>query len=252
MHSKRLIATVLFTATLISVRAFAAVAVDAPAAVTPDQALTALKDGNARFVDAKTSAPRRDAARRAETVKNGQHPVATLIACSDSREPVEIIFDQGIGDLFVVRVAGNVANTDEIGSAEYGTSHLGAPLLIVLGHTECGAVTAVATHAEVHGSIPALVAPIQPAVDKAQKEHPDLKGKELVPAAIEANVFQSIEDLLKHSEMTRKLVAGNKLRIEGAVYDLSTGSVKWLGAHPQQKTLLETVEKTRELEPAHH
>lgn len=231
-----------FLLTFSSVRA----ANDAPS-ITPDQAFTALKEGNQRFVDAKTTGPRRDAARRTDTVKNGQHPIATVIACSDSREPVEILFDQGIGDLFVVRVAGNVANTDEIGSAEYGTGHLNSSILVVLGHTGCGAVTAVATHAEVHGSIPALVAPIVPAVEKAQKANPELKGKDLVPAAIEANVFQSMEDLLKRSEIVSKLVVDGKLRVEGAVYDLDTGKIKWLGAHPQQKALVEAAHA----EPAH-
>ena len=222
-------------------------ATEAVPGVTPDQALTALKEGNARFVDGKTTSPRRDAARRADTVKNGQHPAATVIACSDSREPVEIIFDQGIGDLFIVRVAGNVANTDEIGSAEYGTDHLGSSVLLVLGHTQCGAVTAVVMHDEVHGSIPALVAPIVPAVEKAQKANPDLKGKDLVPAAVEANVFQSMEDLLKRSELISKMVVEGKLRVEGAVYDLDTGKIKWLGPHPQQKALIEAPHA----EPAH-
>jgi carbonic anhydrase len=217
---------------------------------TPEQVLAALKDGNARFVEVRAKAPHRDAERRTETAKNGQRPNATVIACSDSREPVEILFDQGIGDLFVIRVAGNVANTDEIGSAEYGCEHLGTPLLLVLGHTECGAVTAVVTHADVHGSIPALIAPIKPAVDKAQKEHPELKGKELVPAAIDANVFQSIQDLLKCSAMLRQLVKDGKLRMEGAVYDIATGQIKWLGAHPQQKALLEmNASAVREHEP---
>lgn len=218
---------------------------------TPEQVLTALKDGNARFVESRAKAPHRDADRRADTAKNGQRPNATVIACSDSREPVEILFDQGIGDLFVIRVAGNVASTDEIGSAEYGCDNLGTPLLLVLGHTACGAVTAVVTHAEVHGSIPALIAPIKPAVEKAQKEHPELHDKELVPAAIEANVFQSIEDALKRSATLRQRVKDGKLRMEGAVYDLATGQVKWLGAHPQQKALLETKQVSApEPEPA--
>jgi len=196
---------------------------------TPDEALARLKSGNVRFVEGKPEHPRADAKRRAETVKDGQHPIATVIACADSREPVEIIFDQGIGDVFVIRVAGNVCNADEVGSAEYATEHLSTPLCLVLGHTNCGAVTAAATNAELHGSAGALVDGIKPAVAAAQKEHPELKDKALVAAAIEANVRQSIANLQSRSPGIAKLVAAGKLRIEGGIYDLETGEIRWLG-----------------------
>jgi carbonic anhydrase len=196
---------------------------------TPDEALARLKNGNARFVAGKAEHPRADANRRAETAKDGQHPIATVIACSDSREPVEIIFDQGIGDVFVVRVAGNVCNTDEVGSTEYATEHLNTPLCVVLGHTNCGAVTAAATNAELHGSVGALVEGIKPAVAAAQKEHPELRDKALVAAAIEANVRQSIANLQSRSPVIARLVAAGKLRIEGGIYDLETGQIRWLG-----------------------
>ncbi|MCY3019290.1 MAG: carbonic anhydrase, partial [Planctomycetota bacterium] len=131
------------------------------AEILPDEALARLKNGNARFADGQPRNPHRNAARRDETVRQGQRPMATVIACSDSRVPVEILLDQGIGDIFAVRVAGNVCNTDEIGSAEYGVDHLGTPLLVVMGHSLCGAVTAVATNAALHGHIAALVEPIK-------------------------------------------------------------------------------------------
>jgi methyl-accepting chemotaxis protein len=210
---------------------------DAPAA-TPDEALQRLQDGNQRFVSGAATNPNTNEARRTETARNGQHPFATVLTCSDSRCPVERLFDQGIGDVFVVRVAGNVAATDEIGSIEYGVGHLETPLLVVLGHTQCGAVTAVATGAEVSGSIPRLVAPIGPAVARAHKEFPDLKGKDLVPQAIRANIWQAIDDLLRTSPEVRERVQSGKVKIVGALYHIEDGKVEWLGTHPDQERLL--------------
>ena len=163
----------------------------------PDQALQRLEQGNARFVAGESTHENTGADRMAETAKNGQHPFATVITCSDSRVPVARVFDQGIGDLFVIRVAGNVSDVDEVGSIEYGVDHLGTPVMVVLGHTNCGAVTAVVTNAELHGSIPPLVDNIKPAVEQARKNHPHLQGKALVPEAVKANVWQSIDDLFK-------------------------------------------------------
>lgn len=202
-----------------------------------DQALKELQKGNVRFAKGKMLQLRRDQARRDETAK-GQHPFVTVLTCSDSRLPPEIVFDQGLGDVFTVRVAGNVADVDEIGTIEYGVGHLHTPLCVVLGHTACGAVTAVVKGAEVHGNIPALVDNIIPAVAEARHQHPELSEDQLVPAVIEANVFQSIADLFTHSEEVRQLVQEGKLRVLGAVYDIQTGKVRWLGVHPGQATLL--------------
>jgi len=157
--------------------------------VSADDALAMLKEGNDRFAAGKSGYPNTAANRRQETASGGQHPFATVLSCSDSRVPVEYIFDRGIGDLFVIRVAGNVADTDEIATAEYGVDHLGTPVLMVLGHTRCGAVTAVATGAQVHGKLPQLVDNIVPAVRKAQTERPDLKGDALVNEAITNNIW---------------------------------------------------------------
>jgi carbonic anhydrase len=205
--------------------------------VKPAEALRRLSEGNQRYAADKSLRGNADAERRLATVKDGQHPFCTVLSCSDSRVPVELLFDQGIGDVFVVRVAGNVCDVDEIGSIEYGVDHLGTPLLVVLGHTHCGAVTAVATGAEVHGSIPALVDNIVPAVKKAQQAHPDLHGAALVPAATEANIWQSIEDLLRHSPAVCQRCREGKVKIVGALYDLENGQVKWLGEHPKQGSL---------------
>jgi len=207
-------------------------------AMSADQAMTLLKEGNARFVAGKPKHPMQDKKRRAATAEKGQKPFVTILACSDSRVPAEILFDRGIGDLFVVRVAGNVADVDEIGTMEYGTDHLGTPLLVVLGHSKCGAVTAVVQGAEVHGNIPALVSKIVPAANKAKEQNPGASGEALVNAAITANVWQAVEDLLKKSDITRERVKKGDLKIVGALYDITSGKVEWLGGHPEQDKLL--------------
>ena len=215
-----------------------AVASNGGAVMTPDAAIEQLQEGNQRYHSGEPKHPRADAQRMEETAEHGQNPFATVITCSDSRVPVERVFDQGIGDIFTIRVAGNVCDVDEVGSIEYGVDHLGTPLFVVLGHTGCGAVTAVVTGAELHGSIPPLVDNIAPAVAAAEHAHPGVHGKDLVPAAVEANVWQSIDDLMRVSPATRSRVKAGTLKIVGAVYDLETGSVKWLGEHPEKAKLL--------------
>lgn len=234
----RRLQTLAVTASLLLFAVSAAQADHHESAVTPDDAMEMLKDGNARFAAGEAEYPNFDAARRAETSTKGQHPFVTVIACSDSRVPVEVLFDQGIGDVFVIRVAGNVSDTDEIGSIEYGVEHLGTPLMVVLGHSQCGAVTAVATSAEVHGSIPELVDNIGPAVASARAEHPEMADAALVPYAIEANVWQSVEDLLTGSPGVAARVAEGKTRVVGAVYDIASGKVNWMGQHPEQASFL--------------
>jgi len=206
--------------------------------INPEQALNKLEEGNSRYVADNCLHPNADASRRSETAIEGQSPFATVIACSDSRVPVEILFDQGIGDIFVIRVAGNVCDVDEVGSIEYGVDHLNTPVCVVLGHTGCGAVTAVCTNAEVHGSIPALVDNIGPAVERARRKYPDLDDKNLVPHAVKYNVYQGIDDLFKSSPAVRDRVRKGTLKVVGAIYDLESGSVKWLGTHPDQSQLL--------------
>lgn len=205
--------------------------------ITPDAALERLRTGNESFASGKSAFPRCSAERRTQTAREGQKPIATVLGCSDSRAPLELLFDQGIGDLFVVRVAGNVASVDETGSVEYAVGHLGTPVIVVLGHSGCGAVTAVATGAELHGSVARLAENIRPAVEKAKAGHPGLSGEALVPAAIEENVWRSAEELFKLSAEVRERVREGTLKVVGAVYDLSSGRVTWLGPHPGQARL---------------
>lgn len=208
-------------------------------ALGPDQALERLQRGNERYVAGKPIHPNADAMRRMVTTKEGQKPYATVLACSDSRVPPEIFFDTGVGELFVVRVAGNVAYFDQVGSIEYAAEHLGTPLLVVLGHTHCGAVTAVAEDAHVAGNIAPMVAGIKPAVAKAKADNPGLSGAALTAKAIEANTWQSIEDVFKQSPEMRLLVREGKVKVVGALYDIESGKVSWLGEHPRQAELLQ-------------
>ncbi len=229
-----------FIASLLSLLAFNAgvYASEAKSDVTSDESLSRLKAGNVRFISGSSIHPNLTPARRHETATSGQHPFATIIACSDSRGPVEAIFDAGVGDLFVVRVAGNVSDVDEIGTAEYGVEHLHTPLLIVMGHSACGAVTAVCKNAHVPGSIPKLVDNIGPAVKRIVKTSGDSVSPSLIDAAIRENVWQSIADLMEHSEIISKKVRGGELQILGAYYDLKSGEVQWMGAHPAQSKIV--------------
>jgi carbonic anhydrase len=202
--------------------------------ISADEALRILKAGNARYVEGKPQHPHQDRVRRALTAAQGQHPLATVLTCSDSRAPAEIIFDQGIGDIFVVRVAGNVAATDEIGSMEYAVDVRAVPLVVVLGHTQCGAVGAVLDNAKLPPNIANLVAPIKPAVDKAREANPDAAKDVLLKAAITGNVWQAIDDMLRQSPIIREKVKDNQVQVVGALYDLDSGQVQWLGPHPDQ------------------
>jgi carbonic anhydrase len=206
---------------------------------TPDQALEMLQKGNRRFMQGKSRHPHMDGKRLylAGTQDQGDHAYATVLTCSDSRVPVEILFDAGVMDIFVVRVAGNVVNTDEAGSIEYGIAHVHTPVMVVLGHTQCGAVTAVTNALQGHGhamerNIAPLVAPIKPAVEQAIKDNPDVHGKDVIPYAIEQNVWQGIEDLFMQSPTARQMHAKGKTRVVGAIYDVHSGRVKWL---PKEK-----------------
>ena len=214
----------------------AAEKLDPSARLLRDASLMLLKEGNARFVAGKQLHPNQDAERRSSTVAQGQEPFATILACSDSREPVELIFDRGVGDLFVVRVAGNVAGTSELASVEYGVAHLHTPLLIVMGHSKCGAVSAVVQGAELPGHLHALVEKIKPAVDKVKAETSD--APDSLAKTIEANVWQTIENILKQSQAVRAGVSSGQLSVIGAVYDLEQGKVTWLGAHPAEASLI--------------
>lgn len=190
-----------------------------------DAALAKLLEGNARYVESRASRPDQTAERRTE-VANGQHPFALVLGCADSRVPPEIVFDQGLGDLFVIRVAGNVLDDQVLASIEYGVHHLHIPLVIVLGHERCGAVAAT-VDAEKSGSTPGghiggLVEAIRPAVKEVAGE------ADPVDAGVRSNVRHVVDELLEE-EVIRELVEKHGLRVVGGRYDLDTGRVDILG-----------------------
>lgn len=211
---------------------------------SPEAIIEMMKAGNGRFVADKSSNPHVDSARlrQAGQENQGDYAYATVLTCSDSRVPVERIFDAGVMDIFVVRVAGNVVDTDEAGSIEYGLSHVNTPVLVVLGHTQCGAVTAVANALEGHGhaleaNIPPLIDNIEPAVKRAKVNNPTIEGAAIIPYGIEENVWQGIEDLFLKSPSTRDLVTSGKVKVVGAIYDVGSGQVKWLPEAKVAETL---------------
>jgi carbonic anhydrase len=185
-----------------------------------------LQAGNARFAAGHAKRPHANLL-RVHQVAGAQAPRAVVLTCSDSRVPPEYIFDQGIGDLFVVRVAGNVANNDEIASAEYAVEHFGSPLLVVLGHSSCGAVSAVVNGEHVPEEIGRMVAHIGEAVGKVRQSQPGLQGAELIAASVRANVVGTIEELQRGSIIASRVHEG-KLKVVGGIYNLPDGKVNWL------------------------
>jgi len=204
-----------------------AVAQDCKRPENSEEALQALMDGNKRFVNSQKKGPRRGSECRRE-VAAGQSPFVAILACADSRVAPEIIFDQGIGDLFVVGVAGNIVNPTNYGiqgSLEFGVAALGAPLIMVLGHSNCGAVagaiSAIQKGTEFPGSIDNIVKTIEPAVQKAKGD----KG-ELLHNSIINNVKLGVDKLSNSDPVISGLVKEGKVKVVGANYDLKTGEVK--------------------------
>jgi carbonic anhydrase len=192
---------------------------------TPAEAIAMLKAGNARFVAGKSTRIPVTPEALAKSEK-GQHPFATILGCSDSRVPIELIFDQGLGDLFVIRLAGNVVDTDVEGSIEYAVAHLKTKLIVVLGHEGCGAVTAAMAAKDEREKEPVgirkLVQQIEPALEGI---NPDLPQSERLQLGVEANVRQSVKEILAfpgHNEARKK----GLFDIVGSVYELHTGRVR--------------------------
>ncbi len=197
--------------------------------VSADSALKLLKEGNVRFVKMKLQHPNQTIERRTNTAEHGQKPFAMVLACSDSRVPVELIFDRGIGDIFIIRVAGNIAmDSSVIGSVEYGAEHVYVPLLVVMGHTQCGAVEAAVAGVHVEGDIRDIQRKIETVAAKVRKNHPRMQGAVLTNEVAKANALQSKKDILSKSKEIRDLVAVGKLKTAVAVYDIKRGSVEWI------------------------
>jgi carbonic anhydrase len=191
--------------------------------VAPADAISKLKEGNGRYTSGSLQHPGQTAERRTE-LANTQHPFAAIVSCSDSRVPPEIVFDQGLGDLFVVRVAGNVINNEGLGSLEYTVDHLGTRLILVLGHQSCGAVDAakktIAAKGKAPGHIQSLVTAIKPAVEATAKD--DLE------TTIKANVKNVVQALRSSTPILKAEVDSGKIQVIGGYYSLDTGAVTFL------------------------
>jgi carbonic anhydrase len=188
-----------------------------PQPVNPDAALKLLVEGNQRFVDGKRQNPHQSRLRLQETAV-AQYPFASILGCADSRVPSEIVFDQGLGDLFVVRVAGNVASQTAIGSLEFATAVLGSQLIVVVGHSRCGAVTAAVKGDPLPGRIGVFVEEIKPAVTSVRAKTGSLEENSII-----ANVQYQAQKLAESSTILGGLIKEGKLKIVGGRYDLRTG-----------------------------
>jgi carbonic anhydrase len=191
---------------------------------SPAEAKKLLVEGNERFTSGKILAKDLSSAERADLATNGQHPFAVIVCCSDSRVPPELLFDQDLGDLFVVRVAGNVITPVELGSVEYAVEHLKAPLVVVLGHEKCGAVTAAVEGGEFTAGIEAIVDKIKPAVDTAKSS--GATAENLIEKSADLNVENALQDI-SNSEAIKHTLEAKHLELTGAKYDLDSGTVSW-------------------------
>ena len=194
------------------------------AAVTPDAALTLLADGNARFV-AGTPA-RRDYGDQIRATAAAQYPFAVVLGCIDSRVPIETVFDQGIGDIFAARIAGNIVNTELLGSMEFACRLAGSKLVVVLGHTSCGAVKGAVSSARL-GNLTQLVQKIDPAVEAIEGER-DVDNADYVDGIAEENVRMVIAEIRRDSSVLATMEQEGEIRIVGGMYDVSTGVVRFL------------------------
>jgi carbonic anhydrase len=198
------------------------------ASITPARALEFLKEGNARFVN--NLRVNRNLLQQANETRDGQWPFATIVSCIDSRTSAELIFDQGLGDIFSVRIAGNVINTDIVGSLEFACHVAGSKLIVVLGHTSCGAIKGACDHVEV-GNLTELLSKIQPAVYEENRTPDPAKRNSKNPAFVEnvadLNVRRSVRTIVNRSYILEHLVAAGKVGIIGAKHDLATGVVTW-------------------------
>jgi carbonic anhydrase len=212
---------------LASTSAIALDGVDETKVTTPDAAIAALVAGNERFVSGKVL--NQDFARQIKETSTGQQPYAAVLSCLDSRVPPEIVFDQGIGDIFVGRVAGNIESVNMVGSFEFATALVGAKVLVVMGHNSCGAVAGACSGAEL-GNLTALLGEIKPAVALVKAEHPgkDACVAPLLDEIAAVNVNETIERIRVMSPVIKGLEAEGKLKVVGAMYDITTGQVTFM------------------------
>ena len=199
------------------------------AALTPESALKLLKEGNQRFVQQNQTA--RDLIEQVKQTTSGQYPFATILSCIDSRVSAELVFDQGVGDIFSARVAGNIVNEDILGSIEFACKLAGTKIIVVLGHTACGAVKGACDDAKM-GNLTILLSKIKPAVEAiTEPEDPNLrnsKNADFVNAVAEKNVYLTIANLREKSPVLAEMEENGEIMVVGAMYDIADGKVHFL------------------------
>lgn len=195
------------------------------ASITPAMALKLLQDGNQRFI--QNLKVNRNLLQQANETSDGQFPFAVILSCIDSRTSAELIFDQGLGDVFSVRIAGNVVNPDILGSMEFACKVAGSKLVVVLGHTHCGAIKGACQHVEM-GNLTGLLEKIQPAVEDAQTGVSDTATPEFVEEVARQNVRHSVQAILRQSSILREMIKAGQIGIAGGIHDISTGEVTFM------------------------
>lgn len=192
--------------------------------VTPQQALQILKDGNGRFIN--NLKMNRNLLQQVNETRDGQWPFAVVLSCIDSRTSAELVFDQGLGDIFSIRIAGNVVNDDIIGSMEFGCKVAGAKIIVVLGHSKCGAVKGACDHVQL-GKLSGLLQKIQPAIDEEQetKSNRTAANPAFVERVAEINVHLNMKLILDKSPIIKEMVEKGEIGIVGAMYDVAIGKV---------------------------
>lgn len=196
---------------------------------SPEQALALLHEGNQRFVKGNSVYPNQTSHQRIITTIQGQKPFATIISSSDSRVVPALIFDRGIGDLYVVRILGSVAGTDTLASIEYSMTSLKTPLLVVLGNTHSAIIKAAIEGKSIKGHLAQLIGKLEPAIKMTRTLYPQIKGKELLAKTVETNVRQVLHDILGQCPQILKKMRTGEIQVLGAVYDVDTGKVNWIG-----------------------
>ncbi len=195
-------------------------------AISPTMALDLLKEGNKRFVN--NLKVNRNLLQQANETSDGQHPFAVILSCIDSRTSAELIFDQGLGDVFSVRIAGNIINEDILGSMEFGCKVAGSKIIVVLGHTKCGAIKGACDHVEM-GNLTALLSKIQPAVydEKTVAENRNSGNAEFVEKVAAINVKRTVHAIMERSPVLKEMIEAGEIGIVGGMHDITTGEVSF-------------------------
>lgn len=195
------------------------------ATTTPQMALQFLKEGNARFMN--NLKVNRNLLEQVNDTKEGQWPFAVILSCIDSRTSAELVFDQGLGDIFSIRIAGNVINEDILGSMEFACKVAGSKLIMILGHSKCGAIKGACNHVEL-GNLTGLLEKVQPAIEKVKSQGKETANPEFIEAVAHANTMHTMEEVLRRSPILKEMYENGEIGIAAGYYSVETGEVKFI------------------------